>query len=1005
MKTAVRPLLLLVLLAGLAVAITVLALRPDVAPAGITGGPPIAAAPAAPAGGSRLDGVLESAAEAMQRAVAAESRPQEEVAPDATDEAAAPAPPPDTPVLVGRVFDGNGRPIEGAQVTIERWTESSGFSVRVGGRSVGAMGRAASPGEEGVRTDARGRFTQERESKLGSEVAVEIRARGFLVLRERVELPEEIEDTFQIKDLFLQPGVVLAGRVVDPNGDPVAEARIRRATVSDDISDAMLTAFGDFGLGAAMGEVESDQDGQFELPHEEAGSFWLAIRHEAHPDFVFEGTGPAAGSTVEGLVITLPAGASIVGVVAGFPEERKSARVGAQAVVVGEAGDPEGGGGPRSGFAELMGATFAGGVERQAKIEPDGTFAVRGLVPGREYDVRVFEQRNFIETVDLSSVARARAGTTGVQLDFDHGSSITLEVLADDTGAPPERIRVRYDWAGEPEPIGFGASAQGEVFRKIEGPITVAELRPRDDPGFLDLSISADGYWTHTVEGVPIPMQDVVDLGTVRLSPAPRLRVRVLDGVTKQPVRRARVELVESSAKMAALAQGLPFGAEREQVDERTDREGWADLAVFRADAVDLDVTASGYAPHHHAGFEVPRSGSVDWTVHLSRGGAVDIVVLDTQGLPAADAVVHGRGDRARTLSVDHPDEEGRVAVEGLAPGEYRFRAVRGSSRTQVRVRVEPVDEDDEDWATAYVRDGERTALVLEVPAYGALHGVVRAAGLPLANARVSIVDDPGLELIEDVQSDLGEMLGGAQDGARTDSDGRYELERIPAGKHTVRVRHESRSMAARLPVDVEVGDNRLDVDLPGATVEGRILDAEGRPIAGALVEAHRIVEDEKASARLTLLRDSDFFGRDPGAVEADDAGRYRLEGVLVEAPIVVEARAPDYIRGSSDELVVGDGQIRTDVDLTLQQGGSIRATIEGAAGPFTFVTATRDAENGPPERQMAVARNGTALVTGLHPGVWLVKLARGNSPTAGEGEAVPVEVRAGVEAAVRLVP
>src|SRR6185503_9837124 len=69
----------------------------------------------------------------------------------------------------------------------------------------------------------------------------------------------------------------------------------------------------------------------------------------------------------------------------------------------------------------------------------------------------------------------------------------------------------------------------------------------------------------------------------------------------------------------------------------------------------------------------------------------------------------------------------------------------------------------------------------------------------------------------------------------RTDANGEFRIDDLPAGSHTLDIRHEE-FIPAEMPVSVSVGqDTRADVELSrGRDLQGRVIDEAGIPVAYA---------------------------------------------------------------------------------------------------------------------------------------------------------------------------
>ncbi|GAA0577684.1 hypothetical protein GCM10010172_73100 [Paractinoplanes ferrugineus] len=206
-------------------------------------------------------------------------------------------------------------------------------------------------------------------------------------------------------------------------------------------------------------------------------------------------------------------------------------------------------------------------------------------------------------------------------------------------------------------------------------------------------------------------------------------------------------------------------------------------------------------------------TGNLAGAVHDTRGAVVagaDLTVLvpDSPNIAA----------RART------DAAGHFKVTGLDAGAYTIQIDRGGWAEWAPGRT--------DTPSAYaVVAGRTTFADSVVPAAGRLTGrVLDASGAPAAGVAVSAEDD------EHARDFTG----------TTAADGRYSLRVAPNETYVLRFTDghfaqyapstADRSAASRHPVGAGRtvrADNRL---LPGASVSGKLLGADGAPVAGAQV-------------------------------------------------------------------------------------------------------------------------------------------------------------------------
>lgn len=152
----------------------------------------------------------------------------------------------------------------------------------------------------------------------------------------------------------------------------------------------------------------------------------------------------------------------------------------------------------------------------------------------------------------------------------------------------------------------------------------------------------------------------------------------------------------------------------------------------------------------------------------------------------------------------------------------------------------------------------------------------------------------------------------------------------------------------------------------PGGTIEGRVLDAEGRPLADVHVEVRAVRRGELAGG---AGRDADATGR------TDAGGRYAIEVPAVDGYYALRAGGDGWQYGELGvSLEIGaDGW-----DVTLRPGGGVRAEFldrgerrgKGAytlthrpSGTFSFLA--------PPDEVRGEISSGWLERDGLAPGSW----------------------------------
>lgn len=297
----------------------------------------------------------------------------------------------------------------------------------------------------------------------------------------------------------------------------------------------------------------------------------------------------------------------------------------------------------------------------------------------------------------------------------------------------------------------------------------------------------------------------------------------------------------------------------------------------------------------------VPRFERMDASASPSIASAdsrsnVDLeVTWERDGSPAVNVgVALVRWDAAlRTVArTAATDALGRARFEDVPPGRANVIVDRGA--------LEPITVD----------EGRPSHVVLRLPDGPRVRGrVVAEDGTPVASA------DVRLSWSDDSSSDTSLA-------AATNADGRFDLGTVCAG-HFVSARVAGHSPSHAHEITGEPGAE-VEITLVmrgrGGSVEGRVTDGSGAPIAGASVE---IGEQFDGSIRLP----DGARGATPPALRVATAsdGTYRVEGVAPGATTVV-ARAEGLAASSAVADVRAGTASR--VDLALGHGGTLRGTL-----------------------------------------------------------------------------
>lgn len=552
-------------------------------------------------------------------------------------------------VVQGTVVDESEAPIAGALVSLEQARGSS----RRGTTGVDGTFRIAGI-EEGSHT-------------------LVVRARDRLTLRDEIHTREG-----DLGIILLPPAVTMAGIVLDPNGVPLAGARVQATKRTVEDPGAANEAGGRRGRGQrgeprefngpegrggrgqfmnpgarraqARASAWTGQDGGFVLRLPEPDGDWSVTA--SHPTLKSETleSVQVRGAPLEGLTLRLSIGASVTGRVltlGGLPVARASLTL------------------------RTAGEVWAG-PPSMTRSEDDGSFRVTGLDPG-EYELR--------------AQGAGFAPTRVPNIVLATNQSQSLDVLLE-----PERV-IR----------GSVVSASGVPIAgaRILGRSEVERPRPAqsDAAGFfelgglgsgtLDLQVRSDGYQTWRQEGVSTAVGEL----RIVMQPSFSLSGVVLDAETREPVARANLSLRSAEGEIADDNGPRGLGRRDGGGRGRTNDEGAFTIDQLSAGTWTLTVEANGYLSAELEGLVLP-GGAVEVLLDAGarvRGrvtdrsgdpiGGVQVRVLSSGETNSADAMEtdsSATGAPGRRLRSNRPvgrsttDDDGRFDITGIPTGIFR---------------------------------------------------------------------------------------------------------------------------------------------------------------------------------------------------------------------------------------------------------------------------------------------------------------------------------------------
>lgn len=794
-------------------------------------------------------------------------------------------------VLVGRVLDEQGVPIEGARVRVSR-----------GGENVLRAFMRALEEEQVVRSGRDGTFRAVRLAP-GDNQRLDVRH-------------DEYEDR-AIGGISLSPGgtrsglavvmrrgLTLRGSVKDEEGRPLAGCEV-------DLQASRQLRAGRGGmqmqLVGAGSQVrrETGADGRFEFRGLKPGEYTVSARR---PGFARESVDPvnlAEGRASEPLELTLRPGATVSGVLR-----------------------DKGGNGASGWFVSARPAGQGGGIgpganRTEEATGPDGGFLLEGLRGGESYELQV---------MGPAGLGPRRSGVVapaeGVELTVNGTGQISGRVVDADSGRaiPDFELRYQPDAQGgmrfvmRAGPGGGRGPYERQPFHAEDGGFVLEDV----PAGRWTVEAFAAGYQSGTASAVAVAEGEISEGVEVRLSKGGVVSGRVLESRSGRPILDASVRAEQSGGEPRRGM--LRMGGEGGDNEAGTDAEGRYELAGLAPGT--WTVTASHPEWSEATASVEIKDAPASADIRLGRGGSVGGTVL-AGGRPVGGAQVtlSAAGDSGMRPGAGFLgggeqsglcDEGGRFRFDRLNPGRYTLGA---ALRDQTSAPVEAVVTGD---------DTQEVQLTL---AEGALlRGVV--TGLPDAQLAGVSVSAQGPDFFA---------------STRTSAGGGFEISGAPEGSLSLRASAgdfltSSRSAQATLTIGPGQTEATIEIRFEqGLRVEGRVTRG-GRPLADAMVMAF----PDGGGRRSGSARSDEAGGY---AIEGLDEGRYTFtasaeqgapirQGVELTGDTTLDLDAPPA-RLAGTVVEAESGRAIGDVSVRIEEGGAgprfVSMASTDSSGRFAF--------------------------------------------------------------------
>jgi uncharacterized GH25 family protein len=280
--------------------------------------------------------------------------------------------------------------------------------------------------------------------------------------------------------------------------------------------------------------------------------------------------------------------------------------------------------------------------------------------------------------------------------------------------------------------------------------------------------------------------------------------------------------------------------------------------------------------------------------LHLRPGAKVTVTVVGIDGKLIDGASVELRGTDYQKQTA----KAGATTFAAVVPGGYQIAAwADGLATSHTWLQVGAGD------------NAVKLMLVAGAPVSGR---VVDDKGHGVAGARVTYHG----------ASDWSQQADARYDGVQTGADGSFKFAALPSGSFRFRAAHPDYAPAQTAMVTLDGKHEQTGVTInvtAGATVKGRVVDIEGKPVSGARV---RIGRASRGGRGMIFEPPRQGFSDGTGAFEIHGLARHELAAVAM------------HETGSSktEEVDTTGGDV-TGVTLTIDVTGTIAGIVVDPQG------------------------------------------------------------------------
>jgi protocatechuate 3,4-dioxygenase beta subunit len=355
-----------------------------------------------------------------------------------------------------------------------------------------------------------------------------------------------------------------------------------------------------------------------------------------------------------------------------------------------------------------------------------------------------------------------------------------------------------------------------------------------------------------------------------------------------------------------------------DRLSAKTDASGYFEMSNVPGGARNVMAEAEefGVQIRHNIMFSGTEDDQqqVDFRLDFGKSITGRVVGPDGAGIPAVAIRALNYGNSTSSRGSGLSDDTGAFELKNLQPGSYMLHAqVQGFRQIVGRGnRCQAGDTDVE------------IKMVGQALVRGNVVSAVTGAPVTEFTCKVQFVDENST-IFEDT---------GVNERFKGRSDGSFELTGLDPGTYVIQASSKDLAPTISEPFTITTEDSQVSGIVirisAGATLKGRVVDAEGKPVAGALVTTHdnRHVENLFHDMLGTMLSSNATKQK----ARTDGEGYFVLQQLAPES-YQIQVAHDDFTKHSKRNIQLGDGQELDLGDLVMTAGGTIRGTVRDEAG------------------------------------------------------------------------